>query len=348
MDFVRVGFIGAGSMANAVHYPSVADLLEAQLVAICDLDESRLNSTADKYGIPKEHRYTDYRRMLEREELDAIYVIMPPTDLTPIVLDCLRAGKHLFIEKPPGCNSDDAWAMAEEAERQKVKTCVGFNRRYAAVYKHAKAKVLEHGTPSLAFAEFHKDMLGQGPYYGMSILRTDIIHAVDILRDLLGEPVEVCAHVWSRYEQWRNSHNQFAAMVRFESGAVGILAASRTAGSRYERFEVHGKGVSAYIQAPERAEIHCQGKDIEVVTDEQLTGTTDRRMTYGYFEETRHFISCILRDELPLTNFTDAARTMDLVERIERFAFRGVKGSPAWVEKAKENSTTLKENIGSL
>ena len=320
MSVVRVGFIGAGSMANAVHYPSIAELPEAQLVAICDLDEGRLNSTADKYGIPKEHRYTDYRLMLEREDLDAVYVIMPPTGLTPIVLACLRAGKHVFIEKPPGCNSDEAWAMAEEAERQKVKTCVGFNRRYAAVYRYAKAKVFERGVPSLAFAEFHKDMLGQGPYYGMSILRTDIIHAVDILRDLLGEPIEVCAHVWSRYERWQNSHNQFAAMVRFDSGAVGVLMASRTAGSRYERFEVHGKGVSAYIRAPEHAEIHRQGLEVEVVTDEQLTGTTDRRMTYGYFEENRHFITCILRDELPLTNFTDAAKTMELVDRIEKFA----------------------------
>jgi len=320
MNFVRVGFIGAGSMANAVHYPSVVETPHAQLVAICDLNEERLHKTADRYGIPKEHRYTDYRQMLEREDLDAVYVIMPPMGLLPIVLDCLKAGKHVFIEKPPGCNSDEAWAMAEEAERQKVKTCVGFNRRYAAVYRYAKSAVSAQGQPSLALAEFHKDMFGQGPYYGMSILRTDIIHAVDILRDLLGEPVEVTAHVWSWYERWENSHNQFAALIRFDRGAVGILTASRTAGSRYERFEVHGRSISAYIRAPEQAEIHRQGEGIEIVTDRQLTGTTDRRITYGYLEETLHFISCILNNETPLTNLTDAAKTMDLVERIERFA----------------------------
>ncbi|MCS7192146.1 MAG: Gfo/Idh/MocA family oxidoreductase [Armatimonadetes bacterium] len=320
MNVVRVGFIGAGSMANAVHYPSIVELKEAQLVAICDLDEERLNSTAEKYGVPKEQRYTDYRQMLEREDLDAIYVIMPPMGLKPIVLDCLRFGKHVFIEKPIGCTSEDAWAMAEEAERRKVKTCVGFNRRYAPVYQYAKAKVFEFDIPSLAFAEFHKDMLGQGPYYGMSILRTDIIHVVDLLRDLLGDPIEVYAHVWSKYERWENSHNQFAALIRFEGKAVGILAASRTSGSRYERFEIHGKGISAYIRAPEQAEIHRQGADIEIVTDEQLVKTTDRRITYGYFEESRHFINCILQDELPITNFTDAAKTMDLVERIEKFA----------------------------
>ena len=196
---------------------------------------------------------------------------------------------------------------------------VGFNRRFAAVYRYAKAKVLERGKPSLALAEFHKDMLGQGPYYGMSILRTDIIHAVDILRDLLGEAVEVTAQVWSHYERWQNSHNQFAALIRFDGGAVGVLLSSRTAGSRYERFELHGKGISAYIRAPEFAEIHRQKEGVEAVTGEQLTGSTDLRITYGYLDENRHFIACILSDQTPLTNFTDAAKTMELVERIEAF-----------------------------
>lgn len=319
MNKVRVGFIGAGSMANVAHYPSVAEIAEAELAAICDLNEERLHLTADKYGIPKEHRYIDYRRMLEKEALDAVYVIMPPMGLCPIVLDCLKAGKHVFIEKPPGCNPDEAWAMAEEANRKKVKTIVGFNRRYAAVYRYAKAKVLELGAPSMAMAEFHKDMLGHGAYYGMSILRTDIIHAVDVLRDLLGEPVEVSAHVWSRYERWQSSQNLFNALIRFANGSSAILTANRTAGSRYERFEFHGKGISAYIRAPEVAEIHRQGESMETVTGEQLTGSTASRITYGYLDENRHFIACILNDEQPLTNFTDAAKTMDLVERIKRF-----------------------------
>ena len=100
MERVRVGFIGAGGMANHVHYPSVAEDPRAEIAAICDLDEVRLNRTADKYGVAA--RYTDYRRMLEREPLDAVYVIMPPMPLHPIVTDCLTAQKHVLTEKPPG------------------------------------------------------------------------------------------------------------------------------------------------------------------------------------------------------------------------------------------------------
>ena len=101
------------------------------------------------------------------------------------------------------------------------------------------------------------------------------------------------------------------------------MLASRTAGSRYERFELHGKGVSAYIRAPELAEIHRQKEGVETVTGEQLTGSINPRITYGYLDENRHFIACILNDQTPLTNFTDAAKTMELVERIEAFGGMG-------------------------
>src|SRR5712692_8567166 len=156
MERVKIGFIGAGGMANHVHYPSVAEDPRAELAAICDLDEGKLNRTADKYGVAA--RYTDYHRMLEREPLDAVYVIMPPMPLHQIVMDCLAAGKHVFTEKPPGTRSEETCAWAAEAERHGLKTMVGFNRRYASVFEAAKQAVEEISPVTMAMAEFHKDM----------------------------------------------------------------------------------------------------------------------------------------------------------------------------------------------
>jgi virulence factor len=317
MEPVRVAFIGAGSLANSVHYPSVAEDEQARLVAVCDLNEERLQRTSDKYGVAA--RYTDYHRMLEREAIDAVYVIMPAHPLHPIVMDCLAAGKHVFTEKPPGVRTEETAAWAEEAARRGVKTCVGLNRRYAAVFQAAKAAVLERGEPSMAMAEFHKDMLKGGPYWDMSILRVDIIHVVDALRDMCGEVAEVAAHTDHHYvrEGWENSFNLFNALLRFESGASGILSANRTSGNRYERFELHGREVSTYTRAPQRTEIWRAGEGETVLTDEQLVGSREARLTYGYREETRHFLGCIRAGRLPRTHFGDAVRTMELVDRIE-------------------------------
>ena len=117
---IRVGFIGAGGLANHVHYPSLAEDPRVRLAAVCDLDEARLARTADRYQVAA--RYTDYRQMLEREPLDAVYVIMPPMPLHPIVMDCLQAGKHVFTEKPPGLRTEETRAWAAEAQQRGLKT----------------------------------------------------------------------------------------------------------------------------------------------------------------------------------------------------------------------------------
>jgi len=67
---VRVAMIGAGGMANSVHYPSLSSFDDVEMVAICDLDPNRLNTTADKYHIQK--RYTDYKKMIEENTPDAV------------------------------------------------------------------------------------------------------------------------------------------------------------------------------------------------------------------------------------------------------------------------------------
>jgi virulence factor len=73
---VRVAMVGAGRMANRVHYPSLASFDDVEIAAICDLNLDRLKATADTYNIEK--RYADYRKMVEETAPDAVYVIGQP------------------------------------------------------------------------------------------------------------------------------------------------------------------------------------------------------------------------------------------------------------------------------
>ena len=93
-----------------MHYPSLDELDTASLVAITDIDETRLLSTANRYNVSG--RYTNHRDMLDKEQLDAVYVVMPPQLLHDIVIDCLEAGKHVFVEKPPGTGTYQTEAFA--------------------------------------------------------------------------------------------------------------------------------------------------------------------------------------------------------------------------------------------
>jgi predicted dehydrogenase len=310
---LRVAFIGAGNLANRMHYPSVAEQSDARLVAIAELDAARLAATADKYGV--EARYADYRAMLRELRPDVVYVLMPPMGLSPIVIDCLEAGAHVFLEKPPGMDLADCERMAAAAASNGRATMVGFNRHFAPVLREARRLVSERGPVAQAMGEFHKDMLATGPYYGMNILRTDIIHAIDVIRWLAdGEVEDVTAVNQSAYAEWENGHT---ALIRFREGAVGLLAAHRGAGGRYERFEIHGRGASAYVRAPECAEIWFEGeREPRRLDGAQMAGSADPRISYGYAAETAHFVEAIRAGRRPETDLGDALKTMRLVEAI--------------------------------
>ena len=311
---VRVAFVGCGSLANRMHYPSLAEMEDVEVVACCDLDEAKLAATAERYGIPG--RYTDYRRMLREVDCEAVYAVMPSLEPFPdLVVELVGAGKHVFLEKPPGVTVDACARMAEAAEARGVKTMVGFNRRFAPVVEESRKRVVESGGVSQMMAEFHKDMLASGPYWGVSILVTDVIHAIDLLRHVCGEPVEVASFAEKRFADWTNV---YSALVAFDSGATGILSANRAAGSRHERFELHGRGISAYVLAPEEARVWREGqRDPEVLRGELLAASADPRRSYGYFAESRHFVDCIVAGRRPLTDLVDALKTMHLVAAIE-------------------------------
>jgi predicted dehydrogenase len=94
---VRVAMIGAGRMANQVHYPSLASFGDVEIAAICDLDQNRLNATADRYEV--ERRYLDYRRMIAEVAPDGVYAIGQPHLMFDVWLWCLEQGLNLYVEK---------------------------------------------------------------------------------------------------------------------------------------------------------------------------------------------------------------------------------------------------------
>ena len=330
MDRIRIGFIGAGRLANRVHYPSLASFNDVEICAICDLDEDRLNETANKYGVSQ--RFRDYRAMIERVPLDAVYVIMAPIPfgsyanaepLYKIVVECLKRGLHVFIEKPPGVSLEETRKMAEAAKKYGCKTMVGFNRRFIPVLREAKRIVEKRGPITHCVATFHKNMIGKPEPWGcVSHLVADVIHAVDTLRFMGGEPENIVSHVASFYADYSNSFN---ALIKFKNGCIGHLCSNYSSGGRVHYFEMHSKGIYAFVNLPfepEKQEALILGNkepygEAEILKNLDLVGgCKDFYVTYGFLQENRHFIDCIKKDEIPETNFEDALKTMELIKRI--------------------------------
>jgi len=212
MRTVKIGVIGAGSHANSVHYPSLSMIKEAEILAVCDLNPDRLRATAEKYSIP--NQYLDYSKMLEKEELDAVYVIMPPHQLYDIAVNCLKRGVSLFIEKPPGLTRSQTESLAWYAEKYGCRTMVGFNRRFIPLMRRVREIVEERGPINQCVSTFYKNILSQEPPYysgAVDVLTSDVIHAVDTLRWMGGDEVSnVCSSVRRLFVPYDNSFNASA------------------------------------------------------------------------------------------------------------------------------------------
>lgn len=313
-DRIRVALIGAGGMANSVHYPSLAEFPDVEMVALCDLVPDKLAKTAERFGIPS--TYTDYRRMLDEEDFQAIWILMPPHHLFDLVIQSVRRKKHVFIEKPPGVTAEQARMMALACEEHGVLGMCGFNRRFIPLVRECRRRVDERGGVIQCVATFYKCHPQNRAYYdgAADILSCDAVHAVDLLRWMGGEPAHVAADVGRRFNVFDDSWN---ALMRFEGGATGVLLTNWCAGARTHTFEMHGRGISCFLNPDDRALIYTDGKpEPETLTTQEAAGSDLRHHYYGFAAENRHFIDCIRENRQPSSSLADAALTMRLVNRI--------------------------------
>ena len=119
MDTVRVGIIGTQFIAT-IHADSIKRYVNgAELIAAASPTEDHVKKFTADFSIP--HAYTDYREMLERNDIDLI-IVGAPNDLhCQMVCDAADAGKHVIIEKPFCVNLAQADEMIEACKWNHVK-----------------------------------------------------------------------------------------------------------------------------------------------------------------------------------------------------------------------------------
>lgn len=312
---LRAAFIGAGPRSRSAHYPNVARLDDVTMESVCELDEERLDMVVDQYGFPSV--YTHHKEMLESANPDVVYCVMNEQWALGPVLDCIRAGKHVFIEKPPGANVDEVRQIRDAAVANNVWVQVGFQRRHAAVVRESMARTQAGGPVSMAIGTFHKQLLGEAAGGFTTTLWNDICHIVDMVRFMAGgEPVEVHAH----RSKFGSPHwNVYGALIRFDNDATGIIEATRASGGRTLGGQLHAATVGCYFDIPSRLALFTNDGQRDDLNGWDLAGVerSDSAAYDGTLDMHRHFIECIRSNSQPLTDIRDTVHTMELVAAIE-------------------------------
>lgn len=304
MDRVRVGLVGAGNVARVGHLPALSAMPDVVLAGVVTDPPAEAEMTARRWGI--ERVYPDADAMIGDARLDALYVLTPKGSHVPFVERGLAARLPVFCEKPLASTSEEAWRLADAAHDGGHLLQVGFNRRFAEVYRIARDTIAGHA-PLFLIAQKHRP----DHFYRMSL--ENAIHMVDLVRWFGGEVTDLAALAAAAdpYEE-----DGIAVLLRYETGGAATVTAAYGAGEWEERLTAVAGGATARVVAPDRVEVSRDGETRVIEMRPRAMGWAQVTESLGFGPQARHFIACVTGRERPETDARDAARTQDLLDRV--------------------------------
>ena len=303
-----MGLVGAGSIAQIAELPALAAQPGVTIAGVVTETGDGARASVERW--PIERAYESFEDMLEDARLDSVFVLTPKESHTQFVLGALEAGLDVFCEKPLATVISEARAMADAAERTGRILMVGFNRRYAEVYQRAHEEFVEQ-PPQFCVAQKNRT----GTEYRATL--ENAIHMVDLMRWFCGEPESVAAHTVASDPY---AEEGTMALIRFKSGSLGVLVASRTAGEWDERLDLYGGLRSVRVVAPDTLSVTTGGETRMLEMRPRANGWAQVNRTMGFGPEVEHFFECIRERRQPLTNGREAVETQLLMEAILRAA----------------------------
>ena len=316
MGKLRVGIIGAGGVARYAHIHGYQALEDAEIVAICDVNEDRLKKMAAEYKIPKTFR--EYQDLL-KEDLDAVSVCLPNYLHSQVTVAALEAGKNVLCEKPMAINAAEAKKMLEAAKRTGKKLMVGFHRRFGQEAQVLKGFIERGELGNIYYIKAtnlrRRSIPGAGGWFttkrlsGGGVLIDIGVHNLDLAFWFMGHPKPTSALgvTYQKFSHLKRVPTRFGDMdekgvvdvedmalglIKFENGAAVFLEVSWAA-------HIGGGGTREFRILGTKAGATLSPLTIYTIQNEQLLDTTPvlRGKQDHYVEEIRHFLDCIKEDK---------------------------------------------------
>jgi len=331
---IRVGLIGCGNIGAGGHLPAYAHIPDAELVAVCDAIGDLAQSAAERSGAMA---YSDYRQILEREDISMVDVCVPTYRHSSVVVAALEAGKNVLCEKPIAHSLEAADAMIEAAEKTGAKLMIGQVRRFDHRYASIKSQIDtgKVGRPIFIrraerqFLPFPPDAWQWDPRRGGGVILDIGIHASDLFRWLFDEDaVTVYAVARSVRKAAREAGSYDHALItyKFECGGIGFAEASWAypqgfGGALYAQLDVVGtEGKIQYSDKDTNPMLtYTSEKGHELPRYFRFMSTTE----YAFEEEIRHFVRCILNNREPAISPQDARAALEMALAAQRSAETG-------------------------
>jgi len=239
---LKVGIIGCGWFAQAVHLPILRRLPEVELIALAEPDPDRRQEASR--CVPAALLYAEYRDLLKMRDIDAIIVSVPTTLHAEVAIAAMQLGKHVYLEKPIATTLEEAHKVVRAWKQAGVVGMVGFNYRFNALHQAARIQIQARRLGSLVgvrsvFSTPARPMPDwkQTRSNGGGVLLDLASHHVDLVRFLFQQDVQM---VYADIESHCTEHDTATLHLRLADGLQIQSYFSLTAVDE-DRFEIYGQ-----------------------------------------------------------------------------------------------------------
>jgi len=317
MARVRIGVIGCGAISTLHHIPNLKKTPETEVVAVADKDKRRAEEVANRFKIPQQ--YTDHRQMIDKADIDALFVCTPTKYHATATLYALEHDLNVFCEKPMCLTLEEADKIVKHVEDSNLKLMVGYNLRFTNLFQKVKGMVSKGELGELiqvecsfcvpgpkkwpAVTDFYQQRnLGGGALFDSGS------HGIDLLRWVVDEITEVSAKISTRNPK-TDVDDAASLLLRFSNGAIGVLNASWTSPWPVVKVELYGSKGVIFASFPEN--ILSKGGTISlhkhrgIAFKEGMIKMEVKETSTMYKRETLHFLNCIHSGSNPLVSAFD-------------------------------------------
>jgi virulence factor len=301
----RIGIIGLGDIARKVYLPMLLAHPLAEIIGIMSRKADTVNKIGEQYRLSE--RFTELDQLLDKKP-DAVFVHSPTETHYEIVLQCLKKGIHVYVDKPFSYSIKESREMAKAAEDRALLLAAGFNRRFAPHYMEAKKVMFESGGFTSCIAQKHRIKLQN--LIAKETLYDDLIHMLDLLVWMNDGKFELAHYRQEVNEQDKLLHT--SGVLRLGRG-TGIFSMDRNAGHDLEKLELHGNGFSIEIINMENAKFSSQ-KTGEI--SKGFGSWDDILYRRGFTGIVNHFLESLDKPSECLTGADKVLRTHELVEQL--------------------------------
>ncbi|WP_346890594.1 Gfo/Idh/MocA family oxidoreductase [Clostridium sp. UBA3887] len=335
MKLFNVAVIGCGRISYKGIEAVVNNKERLQLVSTCDPIEEKAiakkNEYIDKLGKEvKVNIYKDYKEMLEKEDIDIVYVATESGYHPEIAINCMKKHIHVIVEKPMALSIKDADEMIACAKENNVKLCVSHQNRFNTAIQKLRSEVeannfgkMVNGTARILWNR-NMGYYEQAPWRGTyeldgGTLMNQCIHNIDLLQWMMCSDVDTVYAQCDTFLRDIDAEDFGAILIRFKNGAIGIIEGSACVypTNLEETLSIFGEKAAVCIGGLAVNKIETWRIEGSEESEEKVLAAqeADPDSVYGFGHTLlfKDVVDSIIEDRQPLVSGEEAKKPLEII-----------------------------------